>query len=40
LNDERITLNQIFLGAMPFAFIMLLVTILLIVVPEISLIFV
>lgn len=40
LNDDRITLNQIFLGAMPFAFIMLLVTILLIVVPEISLIFV
>jgi TRAP-type mannitol/chloroaromatic compound transport system permease large subunit len=33
-------LNQIFLGARPFAFIMLLVTILLIVVPEISLIFV
>ena len=40
LNDDRITLNQIFLGAAPFAFIMLLVTILLIVVPEISLIFV
>lgn len=40
LNDNRITLNQIFLGAMPFAFIMLLVTILLIAVPEISLIFV
>jgi C4-dicarboxylate transporter, DctM subunit len=40
LNDDRITLNQIFLGAMPFAFIMLLVTILLIVVPELSLIFV
>lgn len=40
LNDDRITLNQIFLGAMPFAFIMLLVTILLIAVPEISLIFV
>lgn len=39
LNDDRITLNQIFLGAMPFAFIMLLVTILLIAVPEISLIF-
>ena len=30
LNDDRITLNQIFLGAAPFAFIMLLVTILLI----------
>ena len=40
LNDDSISLNQIFLGAMPFAFIMLLVTILLIVVPEISLIFV
>jgi tripartite ATP-independent transporter DctM subunit len=40
LNDDRITLNEIFLGAMPFAFIMLLVTILLIVVPEISLFFV
>ncbi len=40
LNDDRITLNQIFLGAMPFAFIMLLVTILLIAVPELSLIFV
>jgi C4-dicarboxylate transporter DctM subunit len=40
LNDDRITLNQIFLGAAPFAFIMLLVTILLIAVPEISLIFV
>ena len=40
LNDDRITLNQIFLGAAPFGFIMLLVTILLIAVPEISLIFV
>ena len=40
LNDDRITLNQIFLGAAPFAFIMLLVTILLIAVPELSLIFV
>lgn len=40
LNDDRITLNQIFLGAMPFAFIMLLVTILLIAVPELSLLFV
>jgi C4-dicarboxylate transporter DctM subunit len=40
LNDDRITLNQIFLGAAPFAFIMLLVTILLILVPEISLVFV
>ena len=40
LNDDRITLNQIFLGAAPFAFIMLLVMILLIAIPEISLIFV
>ena len=40
LNDARISLNQIFLGAAPFAFIMLLVTILLIVVPGLSLIFV
>jgi C4-dicarboxylate transporter, DctM subunit len=40
LNDDRITLNQIFLGAAPFAFIMLLVTILLIAVPGLSLIFV
>ena len=39
LNDDRITLNQIFLGAMPFAFVMLLVTILLIAVPELSLVF-
>ena len=37
LNDDRITLNQIFLGAAPFAVVMLLVTILLIIVPEISL---
>lgn len=40
LNDDRITLNQIFLGAAPFALIMLLVTILLILVPELSLAFV
>ena len=39
LNDDRISLNQIFLGAMPFAFVMLLVTILLIAVPELSLVF-
>lgn len=37
LKDDRITLNQIFLGAAPFAAVMLAVTILLIVVPEISL---
>jgi tripartite ATP-independent transporter DctM subunit len=39
LDDERITLNQIFLGASPFALIMLLVTILLIAVPDLSLLF-
>ena len=39
LGDERITLNQIFLGAAPFAAVMLAVTVLLILVPEISLIF-
>ena len=39
LNDDRITLNQIFLGATPFAAIMLLVTILLIAVPKLSLLF-
>tara|TARA_Y100001970_G_scaffold50327_1_gene63700 strand:- start:4683 stop:6644 length:1962 start_codon:yes stop_codon:yes gene_type:complete len=39
LNDDRITLNQIFLGAMPFAFVMLLVTILLIAIPDLSLVF-
>lgn len=39
LGDDRITLNQIFLGAAPFAAIMLAVTILLILVPELSLIF-
>ena len=37
LKDDRITLNQIFLGAAPFAAVMLAVTILLIAVPEISL---
>ena len=40
LNDDRISLNQIFLGAMPFALIMLLVTILLIAIPDLSLVFV
>ena len=39
LNDDRITLGEIFLGAAPFAVIMLLVTILLVVFPEISLVF-
>ena len=40
INDPTITLSHIFKGALPFAFIMLLVTILLIAIPEISLIFV
>ena len=39
LDDERITLNQIFAGAAPFVVIMVLVVILLIAVPELSLVF-
>ncbi len=39
LGDERITLNQIFLGAAPFAVAMLAVTVLLVLVPELSLVF-
>ena len=39
LNDDRITLGEIFLGAAPFAVIMLLVTILLVMFPGISLVF-
>ena len=39
LDDDRITLNQIFLGAAPFAVVMLAVTVLLILIPEISLVF-
>ena len=39
LGDDRITLNQIFLGAAPFALVMLFVTVLLILVPELSLVF-
>ena len=39
LDDERITLNQIFIGAAPFAVVMLAVTVLLILIPEISLVF-
>ena len=39
LDDDRITLNQIFAGAAPFVVIMLLVVILLIAVPELSLVF-
>ena len=37
LQDDRITLNDIFAGAFPFFLIMLLVTILLVAVPELSL---
>ena len=39
LNDDRVTLNQIFAGAFPFVIIMLLVVILLVAVPELSLVF-
>lgn len=37
LDDERITLNDIFLGAAPFALTMLIVLILIVLVPDISL---
>ena len=40
LDDKRITLKHIFAGAFPFVVIMMLVTILLIAVPELALIFV
>jgi TRAP-type mannitol/chloroaromatic compound transport system permease large subunit len=40
IDDSRVTLNQIFAGAFPYVVIMLLVTILLIVFPQISLVFV
>ncbi len=39
LNDDRITLNQIFAGATPFVAIMLLVVVLLVAFPELSLVF-
>ncbi len=39
LDDDRVTLNQIFAGAFPFVIIMLLVVILLVAVPELSLVF-
>ena len=39
LDDERVTLNQIFAGAFPFVIIMLLVVVLLVAVPELSLVF-
>ncbi len=38
LNDDRITLKDVFLGALPFAFVMLLVLIILIRYPQISLV--
>ncbi|ASJ76115.1 TRAP transporter large permease [Granulosicoccus antarcticus] len=38
LNDDRITLKDVFLGALPFAFVMLLMLIVLISFPEISLV--
>ena len=37
LDDERITLNDIFLGAAPFALTMLVVLVLVVLVPDISL---
>ena len=39
LDDDRVTLNQIFAGAFPFVLIMLAVVILLVAVPELSLVF-
>ena len=37
LDDERITLNDIFLGVAPFALTMLVVLVLIVLVPDISL---
>jgi tripartite ATP-independent transporter DctM subunit len=39
IDDSRVTLNQIFAGAFPFVVIMALVTALLVLVPELSLVF-
>jgi TRAP-type C4-dicarboxylate transport system permease large subunit len=39
LDDQRITLYEIFAGAFPFVIVMTLVTLLLIAVPELSLLF-
>ncbi len=36
LNDDRVALKDVFLGALPFAFVMLLVLILLICFPALS----
>ena len=38
LNDDRVTLNQIFAGAFPFVIIMLLVVALLVAFPQLSLV--
>src|SRR5688500_20082021 len=39
LDDPRITLNQIFAGAVPFVLVMILMLILLVLVPALSLVF-
>ncbi len=39
LDDTRITINQVFSGALPFVFVMVLVVALLVAVPELSLVF-
>jgi len=39
LDDDRVTLNDIFAGAFPFVIIMVLVVVLLVAVPELSLVF-
>ena len=39
LDDPRITLNQIFAGALPFVLVMMLMLLLLVLVPELSLVF-
>ena len=37
IDDARVTLNDIFIGAFPYVIIMLVVTILLVAIPELSL---
>ena len=39
INDARVTLNDIFIGAFPYVVIMFIVTVILIIFPEISLVF-
>jgi TRAP-type C4-dicarboxylate transport system permease large subunit len=39
LDDQRITLHEIFAGAFPFVIVMVLVTLLLLAVPQLSLVF-